>query len=71
MFELSILDSLLYTLLVLSLMFLVSKLLSEPPPAVSIRENASGHKWSYSDFVINFPLHCNACQTFLLTATGR
>jgi len=71
MFELSPWDTLIYTLLVLALMFFISKLFMESPPAVHIRDNKNGHRWSYTDFVINFPLHCNACETFLLTATGQ
>ena len=31
----------------------------------------NGHKWSYTDFIIKFPLHCNACEMFLLTSTGK
>jgi hypothetical protein len=74
MFELSAWDTLVYTLLVLALMFLLSKLLAEPAPAVRIRDNKNGHRWIYtgrSTQLINFPLHCNACETFLLTATGQ
>ena len=71
MFELSPWDTLIYTLLILALMFFISKLFAESPPAVRIRDNKNGHRWSYTDFVINFPLHCNACETFLLTATGQ
>jgi len=71
MFELSPWDTLIYTLLILALMFFISKLFMESPPAVRIRDNKNGHRWSYTDFVINFPLHCNACETFLLTATGQ
>lgn len=37
MFELSAWDTMVYTLLVLGLMFLLSKLLAEPAPAVRIR----------------------------------
>ena len=71
MFELSAWDTLLYTILIITVMFLLSKLLTEPPPAVKIRDNKNGHKWSYTDFIINFPLHCNACETLLLTSTGQ
>jgi len=74
MLELSAWDTLIYTLLVLALMFLLSKLLKEPVPAVRIRDNRNGHRWLYtgrSTQLINFPLHCNACETFLLTATGQ
>jgi len=74
MFDLSAWDTLVYTLLVLALMFLLSKLLTEPAPAVRIRDNKNGHRWLYtgrSTQLINFPLHCNACETFLLTATGQ
>jgi len=74
MWELSVWDTLLYTLLVLLLMFLVSKLVVEPPPAVRIRSNNNGHRWMYtgrSTQLINFPLHCNSCETFLLTAAGQ
>ena len=39
MWELSVWDTLLYTLLVLLLMFLVSKMLAGPPPAVRIRSS--------------------------------
>jgi len=74
MFELSAWDTLIYTLLVLALMVLLTKLLAEPAPAVRIRDNRNGHRWIYtgrSTQLINFPLHCNACETFLLTATGQ
>ena len=71
MIELSTWETLLYTLLIISLMFVLSKLLSEAPAAVRIRDNNKGHKWNYTDFVINFPLHCNACETFLLTSKGQ
>ena len=71
MIELSTWETLIYTLLIISLMVVLSKLLSEVPPAVRIRDNKNGHKWSYTDFVINFPLHCNACETFLLTSKGQ
>ena len=36
-----------------------------------IIHNRNGHRWSLNKFVIDFPLHCNACETFLFTATGR
>ena len=71
MIELSTWETLLYTILIISLMFVLSKLLSEAPAAVRIRDNNKGHKWNYMDFVINFPLHCNACETFLLTSKGQ
>jgi hypothetical protein len=74
MWDLSAWDTLAYTLLVLAVMFLLSKLLAEPAPAVRIRDNRNGHRWIYtgrSTQLINFPLHCNACETFLLTATGQ
>ena len=44
MFELSAWDTLVYTLLVLALMLLLSKLLAEPAPAVRIRDNKNGHR---------------------------
>ena len=69
--ELSVWYTLLYTLIILSLMFLLSKLLAEPPPALRIRDNKNGHKWSFTGFVINFPLHCNACETFLMASQGQ
>lgn len=71
MLEFTLWETVLYTLLIICLVFLLSKLLSEPPPAVRIRDNTRGHKWSYTDFVINFPLHCNACETLLLTSNGQ
>ena len=54
MFELSAWDTLVYTLLVLALMLLLSKLLAEPAPAVRIRDNKNGHR---SDFVLPAPKH--------------
>ena len=71
MYELSVWYTLLYTILILSLMFLISKLLAEPPPALRIRDNKNGHKWSFTNFVISFPLHCNACETFLMASQGQ
>merc|ERR1719412_234769 len=71
MIELSPWDTLLYTVVIITLMVVLSRLLAEPPPAVRIRDNKNGHKWSYTDFIIKFPLHCNACETFLLTSTGQ
>ena len=71
MFELSAWDTLVYTLLILALMLFLSKLLPPSQPAVRIRDNKNGHRWCYSDFVISFPLHCNACETFLLSSGGR
>ena len=65
MFELTPWDTLIYTLLILALMFFISKLFMGSPPAVRIRDNKNGHRWSYTDFVINFPLHCNAEGTAL------
>lgn len=73
MFELSAWDTLIYTLLVLALMLLLSKLLAETPPAVRIRDSKHGHRWSQgasSDSVL-LPLHCNGCETFLLTSGGQ
>jgi len=63
----------LYTGGVLLIMFLMSKLLSgsQEPPSLNIRDNKNGHRWSFNKFVIDFPLHCNACETFLFTATGQ
>jgi len=71
MWELSVWDSLVYTVLVLLLMLFISKLLVEPPHVLNIRDNRNGHRWSLNKFVIDFPLHCNACETFLFTATGQ
>jgi len=71
MIELSPWDTLLYTVLIITLMVILSKLLSEAPPAVRIRDNKNGHRWNYTDFIIKFPLHCNACEMFLLTSTGQ
>ena len=34
------------------------------------RENRAGHKWLLNKCIIYFPLHCNACETFLFAATG-
>jgi len=52
-------------------MYLLSKFLTEPTTFLNIRENRNGHRWSLKKFVIDFPLHCNACETFLFTATGQ
>jgi len=71
MWDLSLCNSLVYTLLVLLLMYLLSKFLTEPTTFLNIRENRNGHRWSLKKFVIDFPLHCNACETFLFTATGQ
>ena len=71
MLEFTIWETIVYTFLIISVVFLLTKLLTEPPPAVRIRDNSKGHRWSYTDFVINFPLHCNSCETFLLTSTGQ
>jgi len=71
MWDLTVWDSFIYTLLVLLLILLLSKLLTEPPTSLNIRENRNGHRWSLNKFVIDFPLHCNACETFLFTATGQ
>ena len=71
MWELTVWDTLVYTVLILVLMLLISKLLAEPPTALNIRDNRNGHRWSLNKFIIDFPLHCNACETFLFTATGK
>ena len=70
MFELTTWDSLVYTLLILFLMLLLSKLLATPPTVLNIRDNRNGHRWTLNKFIIDFPLHCNGCETFLFTATG-
>ena len=35
----------------------------------SLHQN--GHKWIYSQMVLDFPLHCNVCSSLLLTCTGQ
>ena len=70
MWELTVWDSVVYTALILVLMLLVSKILLVQPPSLNIRDNKNGHRWSLNRFIIEFPLHCNACETFLFTTTG-
>jgi len=71
MWELTVTSTIVYTGIILLLMFLMSKLLAEKPAELNIRDNKNGHRWSLNKFVIDFPLHCNACETFLFTATGQ
>jgi len=71
MWEFTVWDTLLYTFLVLLFMKLISKLFASPPTCLNIKDNRNGHRWSLNQFVIDFPLHCNACETFLFTATGQ
>eukprot|EP00088_Acartia_fossae_P033864 TRINITY_DN34740_c0_g1_i2.p1 TRINITY_DN34740_c0_g1~~TRINITY_DN34740_c0_g1_i2.p1 ORF type:complete len:537 (+),score=42.44 TRINITY_DN34740_c0_g1_i2:89-1699(+) len=63
--------SFVYTGGILVIMFLLSKILAQQPATLNIRDNKNGHRWSLNKFVIDFPLHCNACETFLFTATGQ
>ena len=71
MFELSPWYTLLYTLLIITIMVILSKLLSESPPVVRIRDNKNGHKWSLTGLLATIPLYCNACETFLNTSAGQ
>lgn len=59
-----------YTLLVLGLMWLVSRLVTVPSPPVRLRQGKGSHRW-LSSHLVTSPLHCNSCSSLLLTATAH
>jgi len=74
MIELSSWDTLVYTVVVLCLMVLLTKLLVSSVPSVRLRDNKNGHRWNtgQGSLLSCAPaLHCNSCENLLVASLGQ
>jgi len=67
-------ETLLYTVVVLSLMVFVTKLFANSVPSVTLRDNKNGHRWHHGPSLLHssaLTLHCNSCENLLIDQLGQ